>query len=299
MFKRRFVPGEEWLYIKVYTGPTMQENLLIREFHELIDVFYKDNLIAAFFFVRYSDELGAHLRLRFKLIADADFNKIFLLFNEKIRSYVDKRIISRIIYDTYNREVERYLECNLEDIEIVFSINSQLIMNGLRLMHNKEIPDDRWVWGVKIMDNLLNTFGLTLEEKGNLYEDYYKVYEKEFGSQRINKKKLGDKYRVVRSSIEKILLEENLNPFYSDEQESLLTNKLDNAVKRILDRSKILNITDVVISNLLKSIMHMHYNRLFKSQQRMNELVIYFIMSKIYKTLVFMEESRRRLFDIV
>ncbi len=35
--KRRFIVGEEWLYLKVYSGPNLLEGILSNEIYEVVE----------------------------------------------------------------------------------------------------------------------------------------------------------------------------------------------------------------------------------------------------------------------
>lgn len=280
--KRKFVLGEEWLYAKIYTGPSMQEVILIKELYDVITSSYTAGDITSFFFVRFSDQDGSHLRLRFKLMEQMRLGRLIADLNDRLLDYIDKRTVSKIVYDTYNRELERYGAANMDDVETLFCWSSEQILSRFKDANENGLEDNRWCWGVCIMDRLLNMFEMDNVAKGELYKEYYHLYEKEFSADKNVKKKLANKYREIRDDVEQALFgnHENIN----HEGGCFLDTKAEEAVARLLTRYRSGQYEGVSMKSLLMSIMHMHYNRLFKSQQRLHELVVYFIMSKVYKT---------------
>lgn len=261
--KRRFTLGDEWLYIKLYAGITIQERLLSGELYDLTLMLYEKKIIDKFFFVRYADEQGDHLRLRFHLIELTAIGYLVKQLNESLGKYIESRLIYKLSTDSYHREIERYGADYIIDAESIFSQNSMKIMYGLREMIRNEREDDRLIWGAKIMDRILTDLGLSFAQKHLIYERYYKLYESEFNINTFQKQKLSLKHRMYNRRIEEAICAD------TDEQSSLPLGIS----------------THFQSETILMSIIHMHYNRLSKSQPRKCELVIYFILSKVYKTL--------------
>lgn len=130
------------------------------------------------------------------------------------------------------------------------------------------------------MDIILDSLGLSLEEKHLVCEKYYKMYDKEFSYQNDSKKILSLKHRDLNQKIiEKILMPctSVIESKYSgcDVQVSF-----NNIIARFKKADAKEDFTDFV-----QNIMHMHYNRVFIGQPRLNEFVVYYMMSKIYKSL--------------
>lgn len=288
--KRKFILGEDWMYIKVYAGLIMQDILLRREFQQLVQVFYEKKLIENFFFVRYNDKEGSHLRIRLKLVNNhACLVEVLQLLNHELKPLVDCRMIHRVVYDTYIREIERYDESNIEDAEVIFGYSSYLILEGLRKMYDEGMEDYRWIWGAKIMDSILDMFHLTIAEKAILHEKYFKMYDVEFGLKRFGKTELSAKYRKISGLIDGIF--DNESRFFDRNLSSVQLFNLKEAVNNVMERSKTRPVNQIAIDSFLMSIMHMHYNRLFKSKQRLHELVMYFVLGRFYKSLAFRQEK--------
>jgi len=271
--------GDEWVYLKIYSGPSILEFILTNEIREAVNIFINRNIIDKFFFIRYSDIDGSHLRVRFRLIGEESVIEVLQVLNLLLKKYVEKRVINKVVYDTYNQEIERYGSQNIEHVETIFNISSEFIISNLWRTLEEGGGENRWVWGPIFIDNLFNQFGLETFDKSRIYQEYYKLYEKEFNLNKLDKKQMALKYRKISPSIFFALQE---NELFSKSQPN---SKLELAVSGI--QENYLNGVSQKVSKdqLYMSIMHMHYNRLFKSQQRLQELVMYFIMSKVYKTI--------------
>ena len=64
--RRTFVPGDEWLFFKVYCGVKTCDELLVKKILSLAHRLMKEKIIVRWFFIRYSDP-DYHLRVRFLL----------------------------------------------------------------------------------------------------------------------------------------------------------------------------------------------------------------------------------------
>ena len=62
MKKRKLVPGDGWLYYKIYCHPSRANCILAQTLHPCLRVF-RERGITQWFFVRYRDP-AYHLRLR-------------------------------------------------------------------------------------------------------------------------------------------------------------------------------------------------------------------------------------------
>lgn len=278
---RRFILGDEWLYLKIYSGQNILDKLLQNEIWEMTANLYKCELIEKFFFVRYIDSTGYHLRLRFKIVNNNYLHEILLIINRLFKPHVTRRIISSIVFDTYVREIERYGAENICDVESIFSYDSWNILSSLNQIIQDDVFDrERYLWGIKGMDKILDSLGLSLEEKHLVCEKYYKMYDKEFSYQNDSKKILSLKHRDLNQKIvEKILM-----PCTSIIDSKYPGSDVQVSFKSILARFKKADAKDD-FTDLVQNIMHMHYNRVFIGQPRLNEFVVYYMMSKIYKSL--------------
>ncbi len=283
--KRKFIPGEEWFYLKLYSGPKMLEQILINEIYNSVKHFYNENIIDKFFFIRYMED-GYHLRLRFHLIDPLQTGSVLNKISSELKKYTENRIIAKIIADTYSREIERYGSASIENVETIFSINSLQILETLRITQDYT---DRWLLGIKIMDHLLNKFNLTLHDKHVLHESYFRMYFIEFEADKQTLAQLKKQYRNESNRISETLIG-STNQMTESLLASCSNRELSNAIDEILKLQE-KESNQIPLDRFIKNIMHMHYNRLFRTRQRFHEFVLYYMLSNSYKSLYIRQKN--------
>ena len=274
------------MYAKIYCGPEMMERILIEEITTIVQQFSAQDLIDNFFFVRFSDHDGDHLRLRFHLTKCAHVGLVIETLTDKLAYLISTGLIAKVNYDTYNRELERYGHESILDIETLFGASSWLILYHLKKDSDNDKPDNRWVWGAKIMDVLLKELGITEKERYSICESYYQAYTREFGVSKETKELLSKKYREFAKEIEGMLVSDDLNNTMLYQVPYFLNGQMETAIRNLTEkyRGEEKNELQENLQILLFGLMHMHYNKLFISQQRASEFVMYSILSKLYKS---------------
>ncbi len=271
MTQRNFIPGDTWLYIKIYAGPSFLQRLLIKEIYELIEL--SKNLISSFFFIRYADP-SPHLRVRMKVKNDQSYIEIFKLVRKYFSQYLEEKLISNIQIDTYTRELERYGENTIEETESFFCVDSKYI---LRLIRNIDYrTDEHFLISLILIDDILNVFKFVNSEKIKILKDMSASYKQEFCFYHHTfTKQLNDKYRNRYKDIEKI--------FYRNIPTEILQMLNDRKASLSTISNKLLSV-NMNIEDYCKSIIHMSMNRWFVDSQRLYELVIYNFLYKLYQS---------------
>ena len=285
MVQRSFIVGSKWLYYKIYTGPKSSDFVLTEVILPLLQRFQSNNWIEKWFFIRYADPKH-HLRIRF-LVTDvaATQNMMSHLF-DGLEPLVKKDVIWKVQLDTYHRELERYGENTMQLSESLFCHDSWATVQFVNLIEGDEGEKLRWLYGLRSIDNLLTAFAYPLQEKFELLEILKIGFGREFNMSRPLKKQLDDKYRKERQNIEHFmtfLIREEL------EYASILTileetyTNIIPLAQQILDLEK-KNQLQIPKNNLMSSYIHMLMNRLFKSKNRLNEMVCYDFLYRYYRT---------------
>ncbi len=116
-----------WVYFKIYINGKKTNDVL-----KGVEQFTKENAVE-FFYLRYHDSEGAHLRIRLKFSSRKEaLNKIESVC-DKLENYKKHRVISKWLIDEYSKEVNRYGGAALiNDIENVFFIDSVFCINLLK-----------------------------------------------------------------------------------------------------------------------------------------------------------------------
>lgn len=284
MTQRTFIPGSEWLYFKLYTGHKSADRLLTDIIQPMTSKLLNDGSIADFFFIRYSDP-KPHVRLRFRIAATDHYGRIFQATTAAFGECIDNGLLADVVCATYQRELERYGSRTIEVAERLFGADSRAVIGLLEHLAEVEDPEqDRWLLSLRLLDDTLTLFGCDMETKSTLMEQVSLDFRSEFGcNKQPYSKQLDDKYRAHRELIETTLG----NGRVTDNIYAKLLSARRKEMEPIAGELRRLELdgeVQVPFDSLLRSYMHMTMNRLFRSKNRMFEMVIYHFLSKYYKS---------------
>lgn len=279
--QRSFIPGSEWIYIKVYTGSNTADKILVSELAKIISVLERKKYMEKWFFIRYSDP-DFHLRIRIR-VKDCKFiGEILRLFYKYFNKLLENDRVWKIQLDTYNRELERYKGHLMELTETLFYIDSTHTLKLLRIL--EDMPQSaRWLIAVKMIDGLLKDFNYDLQQRKDLLESMNKSYKIEFGFNEFNAKQFNVMYREYSHELEEVLWDKKV-----DEGYKALYNILElrsNVLKTIAQQ--LIKVNDGKEMQIpLSSYIHMMLIRLFRSKNRLYELIVYNFMSRFYSSWI-------------
>jgi len=282
--QRKFIIGDEWFYLKIYSGPKTLESLLIDDIYNMLQKAIKQKIVDKFFFIRYMDP-DYHLRLRFHLPEVSLLPRIVQPINKVLSPYIDNRLVWTVCTDTYNRELERYGFNTITEAETLFSIDSLLVINYLKDMRGLENNSVRWLWCLKSIDMILTSFSLSLPEKRDFTEIVKKHYEHEFSMNKLMKRQLDGKYRNSMAQIRLSIEATDKNDLAGFDHLIMYFQNSSFITEKILDYYK-KGVLTIPLNNLISSLVHMHVNRLFRTKQRMQEFVIFYFLDKYYKSKI-------------
>lgn len=278
MIERKFIPGTEWLYLKIYTGVKTADLILEEVVQPLVEYFQKNNYISKWFFIRYNDP-KSHLRLRLRVSNSGFYNKVFGRINEALQEYIDSGEISTILNDTYNREIERYGENTIEEAETLFQKNSEFTLQCLHYDDEEKI-----IISFFYIDGILNNLNLSVQEKLNWIKDFNHSFKQEFNADKKLNSQLDKKYREFKAKYVEFIQSEE----FSEERSAVISNVEDSSttLQNIIIHHENESLR-MPLQDFFQSIFHMNINRLFVSNQRLFEMVIYDYMFRYYKTAIF------------
>ena len=280
--QRDFILGDKWFYIKLYTGVKTADTVLLEVIKPLSEYLLANKLIKKWFFIRYSDP-DFHLRVRFDLLNQEALGAVIMSLNNSLKLFLDNKLISSLQVDTYSRELERYGSKTIDEAETLFFYDSQATIDLLDLIEGDEGEIYRWHFACLAVDRLLTDFRLSENEKLKLMDSLQFGFGQEFGMNNQLKVQLDKKFRDERNQLRGFLLGENefYNPFYDILQKKSELSK--NVVNTILQLHKNKSLKPE-LNNLLGSYIHMLLNRIFKSKQRLNEMTVYSLLFRFYRS---------------
>ncbi|MCY1661033.1 thiopeptide-type bacteriocin biosynthesis protein [Chryseobacterium sp. SL1] len=274
--KRKFIVGSDWIYFKIYTGVKTADLILEEAVLPLLEYFKRTHSISKWFFIRYNDP-KPHLRIRIKFETQ-NFNEIFFKINEAFKEYINSGEVSNLVIDTYNREIERYGKNTIEEAETLFCKNSEFTLQCLHYSDEEKI-----IVSLFYIDEILNKLNLSIQIKLDWIKGFNHSFKQEFNADKKLNSQLDKKYREFKPKYLDFLQSEDFleerNAIISNIEESDLT--LKNVINHNENRS-----LKISLLHFFQSIFHMNINRLFVSNQRLFEMVIYDYLIRYYKTAI-------------
>jgi len=285
--RRIFITGSEWLFYKLYTGPKTADLILTEVIKPVSEELLKNGIIDSWFFIRYSDP-KFHLRVRFHHTQNIQIQKSIQIVHNYLFPYVDTNLIWNVSNDTYVRELERYGYSLIERAERIFFYESVMIVGILALIDGDDGEMIRWLIGLRAIDDILEMFGFNEEQKRSYLEKLRNGFGEEFGMKKDLKLQLSNKYRIEKKKIENILNRTHDNDSEMAPIYELLQIRKQKTLPIVLEIKNLEknNNLEVSVDQQINSYLHMMINRLFKSKQRLHELVLYDFLCQYYTSQI-------------
>jgi thiopeptide-type bacteriocin biosynthesis protein len=280
--QRRFPPGSEWLYAKLYTGNGTVDRVLIDVVAPVVQKAIETEAVERWFFVRYADP-HFHVRLRMNGDPRRLVEEVLTLLRERAELLLDDGVMWRLQLDTYERELRRYGgDEGIELSEELFRHDSEAVLGIVHSLRGDEGLDARWRLALYGIDRLLDDFGLDLERKRAWARGCRDGFGREFNVGSHTRRALGERYRAERSALDELLGLQEGDDHPLAESVQLLRERswrIAPLVERLRAREQRLTVS---LDHLLWSYAHMHANRLLRGAHRTQELVLYDLLDRVY-----------------
>ncbi|ARS35708.1 lantibiotic dehydratase [Pontibacter actiniarum] len=275
VFQRSFFPGSVWLYMKIYCGAHVSDRILAETVKRGVDKLVAAGDISQYFFVRYADP-HYHVRLRLHLQErEGSFTRALDCLTTALATFTRQRLVWKVQLDTYVREVERYSAALMVLSERIFYHDSALFLAANEQVVLDEEEDSRLLFALQNVAAWLDTFQLDLGEKLTFVQAVAASLGAEFHQEL--RVELDQKYRSLRKKL------------LQQESSTILGRLLALRRDRVVNEIKAANFKDEkALQGNLSSYIHMSMNRWFKSDQRLQEYVVYYFLQKFYT-----EKSKR------
>jgi len=264
---RKFVPGSEWLYLKIY-APKMSSSRLLLKLRPILRRKFSHGPVRRWFFIRYEDH-APHLRLRMQ-VDPMDTGEVLSAFKTKLEDRIRQHVVREYQVDVYSRELERYNYAGMEKTETFFWVSSELVIQAITTVTNDE---ELYLFALKSTLTILRTF---IRQEDVLIDFCYQSYAQFSAEFKVTKLhvELDQKYRKLQKDINNALDDKNekfLNP-----KRKTVKNFVRSLIR--LAESPDNNTTDRY--QYLSSIVHMHVNRVFAEEARKQEMITYYLLYK-------------------
>ena len=283
---RRFPPGSEWLYVKLYCGPATADRVLRGLVMPLVRDARAAGAVDGWFFLRYSDP-EPHLRLRLRGAPARLLGEVVPRLHEAAAPLLADQRLWRVQLDTYEREVERYGgDQGVLLAEQIFAADSGAALALLEMLAGDAAWDARWRLTLCGMDHLLRDLGLALQERRHVVARARAVLGRRLGVSVSLTRQLGMKYRAERVSLEPLLDAEPPadHPFAPAIDVFRRRSARMEPVVAVLRQAQAAGRLRVPLTTLAGHYIHMHANRLLRAPALEQELVIYDLLARLYQS---------------
>ncbi len=278
---RRFPPGSEWLYYKIYCTEAIADVILLRGIFPFVLSTLNQKIIDQWFFIRY-DELGHHLRVRFHFRDLGKLGDFMVRFQQILAPFLAEGLIQKLQTDTYERELERFGPANIKTCETLFFLDSMSVLTMLKHRQENSRRLLKWHFALWFANILLSKLDVTDATKLAWLEGSFDTIKAVQQVPNIVKDKNWSKeYRELRKEIKLLLTNEHASCLSFKESIAetsqptfLLLNKLTNTT------------TPKAFFSLLTIFVHLHINRLFAANTLIMELRIYYYLIQVYRSEV-------------
>ncbi|MFE6867707.1 lantibiotic dehydratase [Kitasatospora sp. NPDC057692] len=265
------LPGSDWLFAKFYGDRDQEDALLAGPLGRLCEMAEVSGLARQWFFIRYTDP-DPHLRLRWKGDHDALTRHLLPEIARLAAQLTEEGLLSRLVIDTYDRELERYGGSEGTDVsEQVFCADSRAVLRLLaETGPNSPVDADLTELAAVSTDDLLAGLGLGPEERLRWYTEQARQFH---GAAR---RQAGEDYRVRQRRLRALLGTPGGPALLGGAVQEILGRRRD-ALAEAVDRLSALETAGRLATDrdrLLGSYVHLHCNRLLAGRHPSEGLLV-------------------------
>ncbi|WP_461452133.1 lantibiotic dehydratase [Mucilaginibacter sp.] len=273
--QRIYLPGDEWLYFKLYCHPSIANTILTKRIKPIINLFRKKSILKCWYYIRYND-VDNHLRIRVQINKN-NTTELIQYFEKTFRNYVQKGSLNNFMVDTYKREIEKYGVFTITYAEKMFETSSDLVVKYLNNISKSETNYSELHLAILSIYNIINIFLPLNIDKINILNLIHENMKHEFEDSKQVKVQLDNKYREYSSFISNI---EYCNTNIIKITGAKEFNAFLNSTQKLRENAQYLSKNQLF--KLIADIMHMHLNRVFSDKQRKQEFIIYYLINKYF-----------------
>ncbi|WP_239470153.1 lantibiotic dehydratase [Archangium violaceum] len=290
--RRRFTPGSEWLYAKLYGGSASADRVLREAVGPLVREAMGAGMADGWFFIRYDDP-EPHLRVRLHGDARRLTGEVLPALEARMEPLLEEGLLWRVQLDTYEREVERYGGGEgVRLAERLFHADSEAVLSILEGLSGDEGAETRWLLALKGVTLLLEDLGLEAETRHGVLSRAREALGREMRVEADFTHQLGARYRQERARVEAVLRGSGTEdgPLSAGlaalEKRSRVLEPITAELRGCAMEGRL----GVPLEELAWSFLHMHANRLLRSSARRQELVLYDFLLRHLESM----KARRR-----
>lgn len=278
-YRRSVVPiWDRWAYFKIYVASHCQDAVLM-QLRPVLDELVATSCAQGYFFVRYADDGGAHLRVRIEsrraCALETVLPSLRPVFDELLRG----RLIQDIKIDPYVRETSRYGGdewCAL--CEEIFCIDSKALLEVLPEFNTNW--SEAWRTAALGIDAMLRALGLeSLAERKSFAVQAARDFDAEMKFASAERKKIGELFGKSTP----LLVNGEPDPSIPGATPIMRTIA---PIAAVWARAPVLPLRDAAsnsrIYRIRWSLVHMRLNRIFNRDTRLQEAIVWEMLKRSY-----------------
>ena len=284
---RRFAPGSEWVYVKLYGGAATLDELLVTELPHLLRSVFSQGLIDRWFFLRYADP-AEHLRIRLHCLDSVGSPTVSTIVSTVLNEALSRSVIWKFQLDTYEREIERYGGPEAVGLaEEIFFADSEAVLEILQSLNGDDGLDTRWRLALLGIDQIFSDCGLDTMTRHAVTRQLRETFHHNLAETTELNRALGDRFRLERKNLESLFLEPNEDDILSPGRAAFAQRSLRirAAVGQLHSLEAAGQLTRPV-KTLCASYCHMHVNRLIRSDHLAHERILYDFLLRLYESKI-------------
>lgn len=291
-------PGSEWLYFKLYGGEGTADKILTRVIAPAIAEWREREVMDSWFFIRYSDP-DSHLRVRIHGKPGTLAAEALTDIHARLAPYLHSGELWRLELGTYEREIERYGgPRNIDRAERLFEHDSDAALAIIQACPGDAGAVHRWQLALAGADRWLRDFGFDLDRRRAFARTARDGYVEEFGADnKMTQGWLSERFRKERRAIELVASPHHgSHPVIAEGLQVLARRSAAVApLIREMHELQVRRDLSCPLEQIVHSLIHMFLNRVLRSSQRLQEMVIYEFLARLYDSEVARRNDSSRL----
>lgn len=269
-------PGEDWLYFRLYAGPSTLDRLLTECVGPLAAALRAEGVIDTWFFIRYADP-DWHLRWRMHGDASILWRHVVPRVFSALAPW--RNSLYKHAVDTYAPEMERY--GGFQAMELAHAIFESDSVAAISIIARYRADNEaRWRAALLGMHTLLDDFCLGMDERRRVMTTCRSLLLKGRAHQE-TLVALAAKYREVKSVVGSLLSTQTHDCGEADLAIRTRSASIAPTINKLvaLDADGLLGCSRVA---LVQSYLHMWANRIFRDCANTYELALYDLLARHY-----------------
>jgi thiopeptide-type bacteriocin biosynthesis protein len=272
--RRAHLPGEEWLYAKLYCAEAATDRVL----RDVVLPLVEDAHGARWFFVRYADP-DWHVRLRIQAEPALLRDHALPLLRRLVGEARDRGWVHRLALDTYAPEIERYGGTEtLALSEQLFHHDSEAALH-LAITHPD--PEARWRLALLGIHRLLALLAPALAARHAIAAKARDDFAREQGLLGRHARPIGERFRRDRAELAALVR----GDVPGDHSLRLGLDILDERDAKLAAVASALGAacegTPGLLARVAADVLHLHVNRVLVSEHRAQEAVLYDLLARL------------------